>query len=105
MATTKDYTDFVCECVRDFGDITSRKMFGEYMVYINAKPILLLCDNVVYIKMKPEIEEQMKMANTGYPYNGAKLHYILDVEDMDLLGSVIPVLERVTEIPKSKKKM
>ena len=40
MATTREYVEFVCEQIRGVGEIRYRKMFGEYMVYINAKPIL-----------------------------------------------------------------
>ncbi|MGN0560765.1 MAG: hypothetical protein ACI4K8_06895 [Candidatus Fimenecus sp.] len=25
-------------------------MFGEYMVYVNDKPILMVCDNTVFVK-------------------------------------------------------
>lgn len=104
MASTKDYVEYVCDSVKDFGIITNKKMFGEYMVYVNAKPILLICDNTIYIKMKDEIKEYMDECGTGYPYNGAKLHYILDVEDRDITSKVIPILERITPLPKSRGK-
>lgn len=39
MATSSEYIEFVCEKIKDFGAVRSRKMFGEYMVYINDKPI------------------------------------------------------------------
>ena len=42
----------------------------------------------------------MKLANKGYPYDGAKSHYILDVEDGELTNKVLEVLEKITEIPK-----
>ena len=51
MATSKDYIEFVLEQVKDFGDVTARKMFGEYMVYANEKPVLLVCDNSVFVKI------------------------------------------------------
>lgn len=46
MATTIGFIDFVCEQIRDY-NVHYKKMFGEYMVYINDKPILLVCDNCV----------------------------------------------------------
>lgn len=104
MATTKDFTEYVCDNVKEFGMVTSKKMFGEYMVYINYKPLLLVCDNTVYIKMLDEIKEFMINADTGYPYDGAKEHYILDVEDYEVTSKVIPVLERVISVPKRKTK-
>jgi TfoX/Sxy family transcriptional regulator of competence genes len=40
MATTQDYIEYVCERLPDCGNVRYRKMFGEYMVYINDKPLL-----------------------------------------------------------------
>ena len=50
MATDIGFIEYVSEQIEGGGEIHSRKMFGEYMVYINNKPLLLVCDNTVYIK-------------------------------------------------------
>ena len=105
MATTKEYIDYVCENLIDYTNVTSKKMFGEYMVYINEKPIFLVCDNTVYIKIKDEINEFLLNSEKGYPYNGAKEHYIIDIEEQDLLKKIIPILERITPVPKRKTKI
>lgn len=104
MATSKEFADFVSEQVTNFGSVRSRKMFGEYMVYINNKPVLLLCDNTVFVKMLPEIEGYMQNAEKGYPYDGAKEHYILDIENTELLQSVLPVLIEKQMLPAKRKK-
>lgn len=104
MATSVEYIEYVCEQIRGVGFIRYKKMFGEYMVYINDKPILLVCDSTVYVKCLDCISELMKDAQTDNPYNGAKVHYILDIEDTDLCQKVIGILENVTPIPKPKKK-
>ena len=104
MATSLEYIEFVCEQIQLFGDVRYRKMFGEYMVYLNEKPILLVCDNTVFVKKLPEIEALMRSAECGFPYDGAKEHYILDIENADLLARLIPVLETATPLPKPKKK-
>lgn len=103
MATTQDYIEFVCDRVRGDWDTRYKKMFGEYMVYINDKPILLVCDNTVFVKQLASIKELMAAADKGFPYSGAKEHYILDVEDTDLAKEVIARLELVTPVPKPRK--
>ena len=103
MSTSLEYVEYVCEQVRNAGDIRYRKMFGEYMVYVNDKPVLLVCDNTVFVKILPEIQELMNGAETGYPYDGAKLHYVLDIDNVELSGRVISVLESVTHVPKKKR--
>lgn len=81
-----------------------KKMFGEYMVYVNDKPILLVCDNTVFIKILPCLDELMASTDKGFPYNGAKERYILDIEDIELTREVVDVLESITAIPKPRKK-
>ena len=103
MATSVEYVEYVCEQVRGTGDVRYRKMFGEYMVYVNDKPVLLVCDNTVFVKMLPDIQELMSGAETGYPYDGAKLHYVLDIDNDELTNNVISVLEAVTPVPKKKR--
>ena len=90
MATSKEYIDYVCEQVEGFGDLRYKKMFGEYMVYLNDKPVLLVCDNTVYVKKLPELAELLQDAPCGLPYEGTKEHYILDIEDRNLLARLLP---------------
>jgi len=104
MATTADYIEYVCGQIEGIGAVRNKKMFGEYMVYVNDKPILLVCDNTVYVKMLPCLDETMSAAEKGCPYKGAKEHYILDVDDRELACAVALSLEQVIPVPKSKKK-
>ena len=104
MATSKEYADFVCEQVTGLGAVRSRKMFGEYMVYIDDKPILLVCDNTVFIKMLDCIADLMENAETAAPYDGAKLHYILDIENRELTEEAVNRLLEVIPVPKPRKK-
>jgi len=105
LATSIEYIEFVCEQISGVGVIRYKKMFGEYMVYVDDKPILLVCDSTVYVKKLDEISEQMQDADTGYPYNGAKEHYILDIDDANFSKEVIEKLKEIIPIPKPKKKV
>ena len=104
MATSVDFIEYVCEQVSGTGFVRYRKMFGEYMVYVNDKPILLVCDNTVYVKQLACISDKMSGASKGFPYQGAKEHYILDIDNSDFSKEVISILEPVTPLPKKKKK-
>lgn len=104
MSTTYDFAEYVCEQIRDTGNIRSRKMFGEYMIYVNDKPILLVCDNTVFVKQVEAVAELLKDADIGIPYTGAKSHYVLDIDDASLSNEVVRILEPITPLPKPKKK-
>ena len=104
MATRKEYIEYVCEQIADVGEVQYKKMFGEYMIYVNGKPVIIVCDDVAYVKEKEEIADLMNMADTGFPYQGAKEHYVLDVDDSNLARKVVMELEKITPLPKSKTK-
>ena len=42
MSSSLDFVNYVCEQLEGVGAIRSRKMFGEYMVYVND-PVWLTC--------------------------------------------------------------
>ncbi len=103
MATTNEYIEYVCEQIQGVGEIRYQKMFGEYMVYVNQKPVIIVCDNVPFVKMLDCIKEKMQDAETGYPYKGAKEHYVLDIDNSEFCKDVVCEIEKVTPIPKKKK--
>jgi TfoX/Sxy family transcriptional regulator of competence genes len=79
-------------------------MFGEYMVYINQKPIILICDNTAFVKKLDCVKELLETKETGYPYKGAKEHYILDVDNAETIKNIVKALEKVIPVPKKKNK-
>ena len=104
MATTVDFVEYICGQIEGVGAARSKKMFGEYMVYVNDKPVLLVCDNTVFVKILPCLDRLMTGADKGYPYNGAKEHYVLDIDNSELTRNVIAKLLPVIPVPKPRKK-
>ena len=49
-------------------------MFGEYTIYLNDKPVLLICDNTVFSKKLPELENLCADCPESLPYEGTKVH-------------------------------
>ena len=103
MATSKEYIEFVCDQLRGVDGVTYKKMFGEYLVYVNEKPIFIVCDNTVMVKKVPELADLMRDAPEGFPYEGAKMIYILYIEIRDLFLAVIPIIEEIPPVPKKKR--
>lgn len=101
MATDKTYIQFVIEQLRG-ENAAYKKMFGEYMVYVDEKPIFTVCDNTVFVKEVKELDEIMSEADRGYPYDGAKEHYILDIENVELVEKTVGILKQVIPVPKKK---
>ncbi len=103
MATSVSFINYVCEQLDGIGTISYKKMFGEYMVYLNEKPVVIVCDNIAFVKKLDCIKDIMNEAAVGFPYKGAKEHYILDIDNGDFSRMVIKEIERVTDKPKKRK--
>ena len=103
MSTTADYIEYVMDQLRSMPfEFRYKKIFGEYCVYANDKPIFLVWDDTVFAKKIPSLSSILHESETGTPYIGAKLHYVIDIEDAELISKVIPLLEQNISVPKSK---
>lgn len=104
MACSTEFIDFVCSQIEDAGVVRAKRMFGDYCIYVDEKPVLLVCDNIVYIKKHDAIAQLMQDAECGFPYDGAKEHYILDIDHRKEALNVIATLLPHLPYPKPKKK-
>ena len=104
MATDLNYIKYVVEQI-DLPDISFKKMFGEYMVYYKAVPVLLVCDDCVFVKILKEASELLgEDCEQEIPYDGAKLHYVLDIDNSDLARqTVVAVYNCRKDKPKKSK--
>jgi len=102
MATDIDFVNHLVDQIKDIGVVISKKMFGEYVVYVNQKPVILVCNNTAYVKMLESIKPYFENGETDFPYNGAKEHYILDIDNRETLVEIIKEVEKVAKTPKKK---
>lgn len=104
MATTKEFHDYVVENLQRVGEITTRKMMGEYLVYYQGKLIGDICDNCLFLKPTESVLKLLLDADRAYPYEGSKtLMVVVDgVEDVELMTKVLTAM--VKELPEKKKK-
>jgi len=92
MASSKDYLDFVLEQLSDLDGITYRAMMGEYIIYYNGKVIGGIYDDRFLVKQTKSSKELLSASPLETPYDGAKKMFLIDVDNKDLLGQVIPLI-------------
>ncbi|WNY25928.1 TfoX/Sxy family protein [Methanolapillus millepedarum] len=104
MASSQEFVDFVCEQLRDAGMISSRKMFGEYAIYLNGKIVALICDNQFFLKKTDVGKEMLQNVTEAPPYPGAKPQFLIDdLEDREFLCALIRKTYEELPEPKPKK--
>jgi TfoX/Sxy family transcriptional regulator of competence genes len=105
MATDQATIDELLDRLRDAGRVTAKKMFGEFCVYLDGKPVALVCDDVLYVKpttagraLKPGVEE-------GPPYAGAKDHLMFPADqwaDGEFLCRLVRTTHEHLPVPKPR---
>ena len=74
----------------DAGEITTRKMFGDYGIYCDGKIFGLICDDRFYLKPTEAVRPLLRTVEMRPPYPGAKDYfYIADVDDRDYLSMLV----------------
>ncbi len=105
MASNPDFVQFVADQCAGAGEITFRKMFGDYGIYCNGKIFGLICDDRFYVKPTAAGRALLREVELRPPYDGAKDYfYISDVEDHDYLSSLVRETCKHLPEPKPKKK-
>ena len=104
MASNKDFVLFVAEQCGGAGEITTRKMFGDYGIYCDGKIFGLICDDRFYLKPTEAGRQLLRAIEMRPPYEGAKDYfYIADVDDRDYLSEIVRATCKELPIPKPKK--
>lgn len=104
MATRPEFAAYVCDQLQEAGEVSARKMFGEYTVYCDGKVIGLICDDQFFLKKTPAGSAMMPDCPEAEPYEGAKPCLLIeDLEDRELLGRLVRAAWKELPSPKPKK--
>ncbi len=105
MATTKEFHDYVVDSLQRIGDITTKKMMGEYCIYYKGKLIGDICENTLLLKPTESALRLMPDAERAYPYEGSKTLMVVadDIENRELMEAVLNSMYQ--ELPEPKKKI
>ena len=105
MATDQHFADFVRDQMSGAGDVSSRKMFGEYAIYLDGKVVALVCDNQCFVKRTDEGREFLGQVTEGPPFPGANPYFVIadELDDRERLAELVRITARALPAPKPKK--
>jgi TfoX/Sxy family transcriptional regulator of competence genes len=106
MASDKNFVDFVLEQIKNSGEITAKKMFGEYGIYSGEKLFGLICDNKLFIKPTNSGRKFIGNVVEATPYEGAKPSFLIEdrIEDSEWLSELVRLSVNELPAPKPKKR-
>ena len=105
MASQQSTVDFIVEQIAKAGQVSARKMFGEYGIYCDGKMVALVCDDQLFVK--PTTGGRALIGNVveASPYKGAKPCFLIPGDrwdDADWLARLIAL--SAAELPAAIKK-
>lgn len=106
MASDQNFVDFVIEQIKGAGDITAKKMFGEYGIYCDGKLFGVICDNKLFVKPTVEGRKFIGTPVESPAYEGAKPSFLVEdkIEDSEWVSELVRITLKDLPTPKAKKK-
>lgn len=99
------FVEFVADQLLSAGDITYRKMFGEYALYCDLKVVALICDDQIFVK--PTLGGRAYIGDPveAPPYPGAKPYFLIEeLENREWLSELIKITARELVPVKTRRK-
>ena len=105
MATDQEFMEFLADQMSGAGEISYRKMFGEYAVYCDGKVVALVCDNQLFVKPTSAGRAYVGEPTEAPAYPGAKNSFLIEdaFEDREWISELILITAKDLPTPKPKK--
>lgn len=107
MASRQKTVDFILEQIAGAGEVSARKMFGEYAIYCGGKVVALVCDDQLYVKPTKSGKAYIGKVKEAPAYPGAKPSFLISGdqwEDAEWLTDLIKITAKELPLPKPKSK-
>lgn len=100
MACNSDFVQYIVDQCSEAGNITVKKMFGDYGLYCDGIIVGLICDDNLFLKQTGLGRCLLKEAVLRQPYQGAKDHFhITDIDDREYLSELVKATFRELQVP------
>lgn len=88
MASSKEFVEYVCDQLSGAGNITYKKMFGEYGLYCDRKFFATVEDDRFYVKTTEEGQAFLNDPVIAEPHEGTRMFLIEELEDRAFLAEL-----------------
>jgi TfoX/Sxy family transcriptional regulator of competence genes len=107
MSSSQTTVDFIVGQMIGAGDISFKKMFGEYGIYCDGKMVASVCDDKLFVK--PTVGGRAYIGDVveASPYPSAKPSFSISIEkleDSKWLSELIKITAEELPLPVKKKK-
>ena len=106
MASQQTTVDFIVSQLASAGEVSARKMFGEYGVYCDGKMPVLVCDDRMYVKPTDAGRAFAGGLEEAAPYPNAKPCLVVPEEkweDGQWLSELVRLTAAELPVPKKRK--
>ena len=76
MASSPEFVRYVCEQLADAGEITCKRMFGEYGLWCDGKFFATIEDGMLCLKITDAGRAMLSDAEIVEPHEGARFLYV-----------------------------
>jgi TfoX/Sxy family transcriptional regulator of competence genes len=106
MSSKLSFVEFVVDQIENAGEISFRKMFGEYALYCNSKVVALICNNQLYVKPTKRGQSFIGNVTNAPPYPSAKPYFLIEnqLENSAWLSELVRITADELPMPKPKRK-
>ncbi len=105
MASDKGYLQFLLDQLSGLEGLSHRAMMGEFLFYVQGKPVGGLYDDRLLVKNVPAARELLPDAPEALPYPGAKPMLLVEnVDDREALLALFRALGEALPAPKTRRK-
>ncbi len=107
MSSNPNTVDFIVDQISGAGQVSAKKMFGEYGIYCAGKMVALVCDDQLFIKPTPRGRAYIGDVQEAPPYLGAKPCFLIPGEkweDREWLSELVKITSEDLPMPVKKVK-
>ncbi len=105
MATREETIAHLTGQLAGAGRVRSRKMFGEYALYLDEKVVGLVCDDQLFVKPTEAGREYLGDLEEAPPYPGSKPFFWIDEgkwDDAPWLCQLLRITADALPMPKKR---
>jgi TfoX/Sxy family transcriptional regulator of competence genes len=104
MASSTDTVQYIVDQIGLGRRLWSRKMFGEFALYLDEKIVALVCDDQLFLKPTDQTNAFLGKVTLASPYPGAKEYFLMvdELENPDRLKEAVLLTGKFLPDPKPR---